>query len=213
MGELKFRQGAVPQVLGLAILILSAALWTLAQAPNTINTIAGGGTNPTSPTAAYLGFPSSVVRDASNNVYIAAPGLEIVYKVSAGGQLSIYAGTGIAGFSGDGSPANAAKLNFPLGLALDSAGDLYIADAFNNRIRRVDASTGVITYKKIRSSVDEQGKRAIKEGARRWASVAAAGREADALPASAYDGCYDVTGRRVHLADQPVKGVRDEKVA
>ncbi len=145
MGELKFRQGAVPQVLGLAILILSAALWTLAQAPNTINTIAGGGTNPTSPTAAYLGFPSSVVRDASNNVYIAAPGLEIVYKVSAGGQLSIYAGTGIAGFSGDGSPANAAKLNFPLGLALDSAGDLYIADAFNNRIRRVDASTGVIT--------------------------------------------------------------------
>ncbi|MFZ0981061.1 MAG: choice-of-anchor D domain-containing protein, partial [Candidatus Acidiferrales bacterium] len=145
MGELKFRQGAVPQVLGLSILILSAALWTPAQAPNTINTIAGGGTNPTSPTAAYLGFPSAVVRDASNNVYIATPGLEVVYKVSAGGQLSIYAGTGIAGFSGDGGPANTAQLNFPLGLALDSTGDLYIADSLNNRIRRVDASTGVIT--------------------------------------------------------------------
>ena len=145
MGELKFRQCAVPQVLGLAILILSSALWTPAQAPNTINTIAGGGTNPTTPTAAFLPAFGGVVRDSSNNTYISAAPLEMVYKISASGQLSIFAGTGIAGSSGDGGPANAAKLNYPLGLALDSAGDLYIADSLNNRIRRVDASTGVIT--------------------------------------------------------------------
>ena len=145
MGELKFRQYTVPQVLVPVLLVLSFALGATAQTPNVINTIAGGGTNPTSPTAAYLASPSSVVKDSAGNVYIASPSLEVVYRVAPGGQLSIYAGTGVAGFSGDAGPANEAKLNYPSGIGLDSAGNLFIADCYNNRIRRVDASTGVIT--------------------------------------------------------------------
>ncbi len=133
------------QIFLLLLPILSFAFHAEAQASNTINTIAGGGVNPSSPTAAYLATFGGVVKDSLGNVYIASAGLEAIYKVTPGGQLSIYAGIGIAGFSGDGGPANAAELNYPIGIALDSAGDLFIADSLNNRIRRVDASTGVIT--------------------------------------------------------------------
>jgi uncharacterized repeat protein (TIGR01451 family) len=127
-------------------LIPFLAFNTRAQTPNTINTIVGGGVNPTSPTAAFITGPGGVVKDQiSNNTYVAAPSLNLIYKISPQGQLSIYAGTGIAGFSGDGDPANAAKLDYPKGLALDGSGNLFISDSYNNRIRRVDAVSGVIT--------------------------------------------------------------------
>ena len=116
-----------------------------AQTPNTINTIVGGGSQPTSPTAAFIGNPFGVVKDSQNNVYIASIELNTVYKINTQGQLSVCAGTGTAGFSGDGGAATAAQLDAPEGLALDSGGNLYIADVYNNRIRRVDSTTGVIT--------------------------------------------------------------------
>jgi len=97
----------------LLILVCSAAFQATAQTPNTINTIAGGGTNSSSPTSAFLGSVSGVAKDSLNNVYILSSPLEVVYKVTPSGQLSIYAGTGIAGFSGDGGPASAAELNYP----------------------------------------------------------------------------------------------------
>ena len=74
-----------------------------------------------------------------------SPSLNSVYKITSPGQISIYAGTGVAGFSGDGGPATSAELNFPVSIALDGQGNLFIADSSNNRIRRVDATTGQVT--------------------------------------------------------------------
>jgi sugar lactone lactonase YvrE len=68
-----------------------------------------------------------------------------VVKVTPAGQVTAVAGTGTAGYAGDGHRATAAQLSDPAGLALDTAGNLYIADTANNVIRRVDAETGLIT--------------------------------------------------------------------
>src|ERR1700722_7775535 len=133
--------------MALVIVVVLAGLLaqaTQAQTPNTINPIAGGGTNSGAATSAVLPRPASAVRDTAGNTFIAVPALDIVYKVT-GGTITAYAGTGIAGFSGDGGAASSATVDFPAGLALDAAGNLFIADEFNNRIRRVDATSHVIT--------------------------------------------------------------------
>ncbi|MBC7554476.1 MAG: hypothetical protein H7257_10900, partial [Taibaiella sp.] len=67
-----------------------------------------------------------------------------VRKITASGIISTIAGTGSLGFSGDGGPATAAKFYYPNGCATDSFNNLYICDSRNNRIRRIDASTGNI---------------------------------------------------------------------
>ncbi len=126
-------------------LMCATAFNAAAQAPNTIATYAGGGVNGSTAVGAYMPQPWSVVRDSSGNTYIASPSLGNVYKVNTSGTLSVCAGTGILGLAGDGGPATSAQLDFPTGLALDSAGNLYIADTNNNRIRKVTASCGTIT--------------------------------------------------------------------
>lgn len=130
--------------LGILFFLFSATA-TKAQAPNTISTVAGGGTNPTAATSAFLPMPRAAVRDAQGNTFISVPGLNIVYKVDSTGTLSAYAGTGIIGFSGDGGPAAQAQLANPQGLAIDAAGTLFIADTLNNRIRKVDTSGKITT--------------------------------------------------------------------
>jgi len=138
--------GSTMRRLGLLlVLAFSGAFRATGQAPNTINTIVGGGANGSSPTAALLGGIIGAAKDGAGNVYIFSASLQVVYRVTPGGQMSIYAGTGIAGFSGDGGPATSARLNNPWAVALDGGGNLFIADASNNRIRRVDAATGIIT--------------------------------------------------------------------
>ena len=82
--------------------------------------------------------------DNAGNVYIANIDNNYVRRVDASGTVSVIAGTKEPGYSGDGGPAVEAQLNFPAGLAVDNAGNLYIADAGNHRIRRVDTS-GIIT--------------------------------------------------------------------
>jgi len=129
----------------LLILLGSFSGVAQAQAPNTIITVAGGGTNGTNPTAAYLPGPLSVVRDASGNTYFSVPTLQLVYKLDTQGNLNPYAGGNSPGFSGDGGLATDALLGDPEGIAIDKNGNLFIADYFNNRIRRVDAQTHIIT--------------------------------------------------------------------
>jgi sugar lactone lactonase YvrE len=85
-----------------------------------------------------------VALDANGSLYLSSYGSLNVRKVSSKGLTTTVVGTGIAGFSGDGGPASAAQLNRPMGIALDSAGDLYIADMANQRVRRV-APDGTIT--------------------------------------------------------------------
>jgi sugar lactone lactonase YvrE len=110
-----------------------------------ITTIAGTGEQGFSgdggaATGAQLDSPSGVAIDAAGNVYIADTRNHRVRKVS-GGTIATIAGTGTAGFSGDGGPSVSAALNNPSALALDSNGNLYIADTDNHRIRKIAGTT------------------------------------------------------------------------
>ncbi|MFT4082087.1 MAG: SMP-30/gluconolactonase/LRE family protein [Nocardioides sp.] len=92
-----------------------------------------------------LNGPQAVAVDDDGNVYIADTNNNRVVEVGADGTITAVAGTGKAGYDGDGDVATAGELNSPSGLALDARGNLYIADAANNLIRRVDASTAQLT--------------------------------------------------------------------
>jgi hypothetical protein len=96
-------------------------------------------------TLSSLDHPQDVAVNAQGDVYIADTYNNRVVKVTPQGQVTDVAGDGTAGYSGDGGPGQFAELNEPAGLALDSQGNLYIADSANNVIRRVDAKTGIIT--------------------------------------------------------------------
>ncbi|OJW74992.1 MULTISPECIES: NHL repeat-containing protein [unclassified Spirosoma] len=114
-----------------------------------ITTVAGTGNQGYSgdgglATSAQLYSPFGVVVDGSGNLYIADFGNCRIRKVSPSGIITTVAGTGNAGYSGDGGPATSAKLQYPLDVAVDGSGNLYIADRDNYRIRKVNAS-GVIT--------------------------------------------------------------------
>jgi sugar lactone lactonase YvrE len=94
--------------------------------------------------AAQLSRPRGIAVDSSGNLYILDTGNHRIRKVAANGIITSVAGTGVAGFSGDGGPATAAQLNTPIGITVDSSGNLYIADFINNRIRKV-ATDGIMT--------------------------------------------------------------------
>jgi sugar lactone lactonase YvrE len=113
------------------------------NAAGIISTFAGNGTAVYSgdgglATNAGLIAPSSVAVDSSGNVYIADPQAAVIRKVTSG-FISTFAGIGTATFSGDGGPAASAGLNFPSAVAVDSSGNVYIADTLNQRIRKISA--------------------------------------------------------------------------
>lgn len=117
-------------------------------APGSITTIAGNGTAGFSgdngpAVSAQLNFPNAVVVDSQGNIYIADTANHRVRRVSPGGAITTYAGTGIPSDSGDGGPATAAGLASPMDLALDLAGNLLILET--GRVRKVDRITGVIS--------------------------------------------------------------------
>jgi hypothetical protein len=120
-----------------------------AAAPGTITTVAGTGAAGFSgdggpATQARLAFPFSVVVDAAGNLLIADTDNKRVRKVNPAGMISTVVGTGKLGFSGDGGPATEARLNFPTLMATDLAGNLFISDGDNNRVRKVSPE-GLIT--------------------------------------------------------------------
>jgi hypothetical protein len=131
-------------------LALLLTLPSAGQAPGTITSVVGDGYNgvfgiPGLAAAAQLISPDNVVLDKHGNLYITDVETERIYKVSAKGKITVFAGTGRGGFSGDGGPAANATFHFPQQLAIGPDGSLYIADSNNNAIRKVDASTGVIS--------------------------------------------------------------------
>ena len=116
-----------------------------------ITTVAGDGSivdsgdgGPATAAGLRVGTPTAIALDSATNLYIAER--FAVRRVDAAtGIISTFAGTGSPGDSGDGGPASSARLFYPSGLALDSAGNLYISDDIKDRVRRVDAVTKVIT--------------------------------------------------------------------
>ncbi len=120
------------------------------SAAGVISTVAGNGTPGSGgdggpAAAAQLDSPHSVAADGAGNIYIADRSNHRIRKVDASGSISTIAGTGTRGSGGDGGLAASARLNYPSGVALDTAGNLYIADRSNHRIRKVDASGSIST--------------------------------------------------------------------
>ncbi|MEO7652671.1 MAG: hypothetical protein ABIZ80_19600, partial [Bryobacteraceae bacterium] len=115
-----------------------------------ISTVAGNGIQGYSgdggpATSALLNDPRAVEVDAVGNLYISDWGNHRIRRVSLAGTITTLAGTGTAGFSGDGGPASAAALNAPQGLRVDGSGNLYFADTRNNRIRRISVARTITT--------------------------------------------------------------------
>ncbi len=116
-----------------------------------ISTVAGNGTkgfagDGKKATSAKLSSPFGVAIDSAANIYIADVGNYRIRKVTVStGIISTVAGNGTQGYAGDGGAATSAELQGPTGVAVDSAGNIYIADSYGNRIRKVAASTGIIS--------------------------------------------------------------------
>ena len=123
----------------------------IAAESGVITTVAGNGQSGFSgdgsaATSASLRFPASIAVDTAGNLYVADTFNNRIRKVAAGsGLITTVAGNGQADFSGDDGPATSASLRFPLGVAVDSSGNVFIADTSNHRIRKVTASSGIIT--------------------------------------------------------------------
>jgi uncharacterized protein (TIGR03437 family) len=104
---------------------------------------------PNGTISTYAQLPGNVwglVFDPAGNLYASDEQHSIVYRIDTAGNRTVVAGTGTAGFGGDGGPANQALLNEPSGLALDAQGNLYIADAMNGAVRMVNPQGMISTF-------------------------------------------------------------------
>lgn len=118
--------------------------------PSVLLTVAGTGENGYSgdggqAVAAKLSRPMRLAFDPAGALYFADADNNVVRRLNPDGTINTVVGTGEPGFSGDGGPARQAALSFPLSVAVDKSGNLYICDNVNARIRKVNLATGVIT--------------------------------------------------------------------
>ncbi len=116
-----------------------------------ISTIAGSGVQGFGgdggpATAAMLNGPYAMAADTLQNLYICDVDNQRIRKINWAGVITTVAGTGIGSYNADGIPATAAQLNEPIGVAINASGELFIADAWNERIRKVDQSGIISTY-------------------------------------------------------------------
>ncbi|MBI5283232.1 MAG: hypothetical protein HY858_16225 [Candidatus Solibacter usitatus] len=117
----------------------------------TISLVAGKGTigstgDGAAATSAELSYPTGIAVDKSGTIYVSESGSNIVRKIVSGGNISTFAGNRSAGYTGDTKNATDASLNLPTGLAVDSAGNVYIADTANSVIRKVGTDGKISTF-------------------------------------------------------------------
>ena len=151
-GRVNSKLRALRSLVGMLLLIGTAAYGQISlPEPGYIDSVAGYGTAGYSgdnglATAADLNGPHNIAVDLAGNIYIADTWNNRIRKVTASnGIITTVAGTGTAGYSGDGGAATSAELYYPSGVAVDAAGNIYITDNANNRIRKVTVSTGEIS--------------------------------------------------------------------
>ena len=120
---------AAVRIVFVVLFLAQSSLIALAQS-QTITTYAGPGLpiSGTLATTQAIDSPTSAAPDGAGGFYVASAAQNRVYRVAADGTVSLIAGSGSTGFSGDGGPATSARLNNPLGLAADAVGNLYVAD-------------------------------------------------------------------------------------
>src|SRR6266481_6728512 len=132
----------------LAIVITLSFAPALVGQNGVLVTVAGNGTTGTS----GVGGPSvnaaltggAICVDRFDNIYVADKSNNRVVKIDTAGILTLLAGNGTAASAGDNGPATQASLNGPSGVAVDSAGDVFIAEANGNRVRIINPATGII---------------------------------------------------------------------
>ena len=107
--------------------------------------LAAGSFTPSVFASGSFDHPNGLAADASGNLYASDGNTHKLYKIDTSGALTVFAGTGVAGFSGDGGPASLAQLNFPMQLAFNSAGDLFICDCSTQSVRKINMVTFVIS--------------------------------------------------------------------
>jgi uncharacterized protein YjdB len=132
----------------IVLVVLACCVWMVGNG-QIITTFAGTGVagntgDGGSATAAQISNPNAIKIDVSGNVYISSS--NVIRKISTLGIISTIAGTGVVGYSGDGGPATAATFNDITGFAIDASGNIFIADRFNNRIRKINTLGIISTY-------------------------------------------------------------------
>ena len=155
-----------PHFFALMVVLLASWRPVIAQLVqvNSISTVAGTpGSQGDSgdggkATGAKFEIPFGILVDRAGDIFIVDPGNNNVRKIAAStGIITTVAGNGTRGFSGDGGAATSAELNQPQAVALDAAGNMYITDTINSRVRKVDATTGIITTVAGNGSVTSSG--------------------------------------------------------
>ena len=117
-----------------------------------VGTGVAGSTGDGGPSSnAELNAPEGIAIDSAGNGYVTESSGHRVRMISPSGYISTVAGTGVAGFSGDNGPATAATINSPAGVAVDAAGNVFVSDRSNFRVRKITASTGIISEGPVRA--------------------------------------------------------------
>ncbi|WP_455432278.1 NHL domain-containing protein [Streptomyces pratensis] len=114
--------------------------------------------------AALLNCPRQMAVDGADALYVTDSSNHRIRKIAADGKITTVAGTGIAGFLGDGGPATAARLNLPLGIAVDSSGIVYFSDYNNHRVRKITTDGKISTVAGTGAPAYRGGQRSSRVG-------------------------------------------------